>query len=82
MAFRRERGLCYNCDDKWNPGHRCKGGILLLIADNPVTEADTREVSLDSITTNEEDLPDQSQPTSDDTHPHISLHALSGVSET
>ena len=79
MAFRRERGLCYNCDDKWNPGHRCKGGILLLIADNPVTEEDTREVSLDSITTNEEDLPDQSQPTSDDTHPHISLHALSGL---
>lgn len=31
MAFRRERGLCYNCDDKWSSGHRCKGRILLFV---------------------------------------------------
>ncbi|CAA0825197.1 Unknown protein, partial [Striga hermonthica] len=24
MAARRERGLCYNCDEKFVPGHRCK----------------------------------------------------------
>ncbi|XP_006582748.1 uncharacterized protein [Glycine max] len=79
MAFRREKGLCYNCDDKWNPGHRCKGGILLLITDNPVTEEETHEASLDSMTTSEEVLLDQSQLISDDPHPHISLHALSGL---
>ena len=79
MAFRREKGLCYNCDDKWNPGHRCKGGILLLIADNPETEEETRESCVDSITTSEEAPRDQSQLLSDDPHPHISLHALSGL---
>jgi len=33
MAFRREKGLCYNCDEKWNAGHRCKGKVILFIAD-------------------------------------------------
>lgn len=35
MAFRREKGLCYNCDEKWSSSHRCKGRILLFIADEP-----------------------------------------------
>lgn len=26
MAARREKGLCYNCDEKFVPGHRCKPG--------------------------------------------------------
>lgn len=26
MAARREKGLCYNCDDKFTPGHRCRPG--------------------------------------------------------
>lgn len=35
MVFRREKGLCYNCDEKWSSSHRCKGRILLFIADEP-----------------------------------------------
>lgn len=33
LALRRDQGLCYHCDDKWSPGHRCKSRLHLLLAD-------------------------------------------------
>jgi hypothetical protein len=37
MRERREKGLCYYCDDKWNPRHKCKSPkiYLLTIMDFP-----------------------------------------------
>lgn len=32
LAFRRDQGLCYHCDDKWSPGHRCRMRLHLFIA--------------------------------------------------
>ena len=26
MEGRRKQGLCYNCNEKWHTGHKCKGG--------------------------------------------------------
>nr|KYP48231.1 hypothetical protein KK1_030115 [Cajanus cajan] len=34
LASSREKGLCYNCNEKFSSGHRCKGSALLLIADD------------------------------------------------
>ncbi|KAK9157659.1 hypothetical protein Scep_004233 [Stephania cephalantha] len=34
MAARREKGLCFNCEEKLSPGHRCKGKHLLYIVPN------------------------------------------------
>ena len=31
MKERRDKGLCYNCDDKWNPIYKCKTPKLFLI---------------------------------------------------
>jgi hypothetical protein len=31
MKERRDKGLCYNCDDKWNPAHKCKSPKLFLM---------------------------------------------------
>ncbi|CAM8923904.1 unnamed protein product [Rhodiola kirilowii] len=31
MAARREQGLCYNCDDQFVPGHRCKPKFQCLL---------------------------------------------------
>ncbi|XP_075665366.1 uncharacterized protein LOC142635031 [Castanea sativa] len=28
---RRKLGLCYNCDEKWQMGHKCKGAKLFLL---------------------------------------------------
>lgn len=33
MASRREKGLCYNCDETFTPHHKCKGRFFLLISD-------------------------------------------------
>ncbi|GAV73412.1 hypothetical protein CFOL_v3_16898 [Cephalotus follicularis] len=30
IKIRRENGLCYNCDEKYRPGHKCKPLFLLL----------------------------------------------------
>ena len=29
LKDRRDKGLCYNCNDKFVPGHRCKNSLLL-----------------------------------------------------
>ena len=31
MEERKKKGLCYNCDDKWTPGHKCKQATLFLL---------------------------------------------------
>ena len=31
MEERKKLGLCYNCDEKWQMGHRCKGAKLFLL---------------------------------------------------
>jgi hypothetical protein len=33
LQARRDQNLCYNCDEKFSPGHRCKRLFHLLIAD-------------------------------------------------
>lgn len=34
MAARREKGLCYNCDDKWGPNHKCKERYFVFVAED------------------------------------------------
>ena len=31
MEERKKNGLCYNCDEKWGPGHKCKNDMLFLL---------------------------------------------------
>ena len=31
MEERRKKGLCYYCDEKWQPKHKCKGLKLFMI---------------------------------------------------
>ena len=31
MEERRKQGLCYNCDEKWQLGHNCKGAKVFLL---------------------------------------------------
>nr|GMC77790.1 Transposon Ty3-G Gag-Pol polyprotein [Ipomoea batatas] len=47
---RRDKGLCFHCDQKYSPGHRCRGPFLLLVGtdDADATEADVQEVEPDS----------------------------------
>ncbi|RVW75473.1 hypothetical protein CK203_061524 [Vitis vinifera] len=56
MQRRRAQGLCFNCDEKFAPGHKCKGLQLLLLEENyDEEEAHTHlqgepEISLHALT--------------------------------
>ncbi|XP_061358911.1 uncharacterized protein LOC133303071 [Gastrolobium bilobum] len=41
---RRELGLCFSCDEKWNKQHRCKGKLLLLVGEEQGDEEDGEEI--------------------------------------
>jgi hypothetical protein len=72
LQARRDAGLCYNCDDKYVKGHRCRRSFHLLIVDPGDDEADTSALHVyDSFTQVE-----LSDPTPDPAQ--ISLHALMG----
>ena len=34
IATRRERGLCFNCDERYHRGHRCSSRFFLLISED------------------------------------------------
>ncbi|KAK9161050.1 hypothetical protein Syun_007391 [Stephania yunnanensis] len=48
MAARREKGLCYNCDEKFIPDHKCKNKQLLCIWPNDEPDQPTLEALVDS----------------------------------
>ena len=29
--WKKKKGLCYNCDEKWGLGHKCKNAMLFLL---------------------------------------------------
>ena len=74
MEERKKRGLCYNCDDKWAPGHKCKQATLFLL--------EGVEVSLESnhkgqyVEDNNE--VDKERRHKEETDPEITLYALVG----
>ncbi|XP_026383409.1 uncharacterized protein LOC113278901 [Papaver somniferum] len=65
MSKRRSQGLCFNCDDKYQPGHRCKSQqLFLMVADNEADEVEPSQVPM------EEQFVDSDM--------EISCHALTG----
>ena len=73
MQARREKGLCYNCDEKFSRGHRCvQQNIYLLDVDSPPASKIGEEVSdtMDAPVDTQEPSID---PPSQDDQPEISL---------
>ncbi|KAF5462657.1 hypothetical protein F2P56_018645 [Juglans regia] len=72
MKDQRDKGLCYYCDSKWNPGHKCQQPKLFLIEEVEEELSDTLKEEeaieggemLDFVTNT--------------VQPEISLHALIG----
>lgn len=66
LADRRAKGLCFNCDEKFSPGHRCK---KLFLIEGIYEEEDQldREGGYDPLAYIEEGIPG------------ISLHTISGM---
>ncbi|MCH91062.1 transposon Ty3-G gag-pol polyprotein [Trifolium medium] len=75
MDERREKGFCFNCDERFSRNHRCKARFLLLIADD---DDDSLELNhqelLDEVGSALIGLdPGEADPT------QLSFHALSGI---
>jgi len=76
MKERRERGLCYYCDDKWQPGHKCKSPSLYLLSGlELLSDVAPDDVYFDSTDTIE---PTPEFDVVECKDPEISLNAISG----
>lgn len=51
IVARREKGLCYNCDDKWGPTHKCKDRFFLLIAEEDTGDSSTIDTPIPDLDT-------------------------------
>jgi hypothetical protein len=62
----REKGLCYYCDEKFVPGHRCQRPQLFMIWDSPnISSEDT--------------VNDLLEPVENEVIPEISFHTMTGT---
>ena len=42
LQARREKGLCFKCDEKFSPGHRCKKELRVLLVHEDEEEKDNQ----------------------------------------
>ena len=54
MEERRKQGLCYNCDEKWQVGHKCKGDKLFLL--EGVNEIEPKPSGIQLVEINDEEV--------------------------
>jgi hypothetical protein len=71
------KGLCYNCDEKYFPGHKCKEQNLFMAISEDISEEDV-ETPLVSESPETTDITPPSDPP--EVEPVISLNALTGFS--
>lgn len=74
LKIRRNKGLCYYCDEKYNPSHRCKTACFLLVGHEKIEELLQDVDSVENGITTEEG----NQLSNLETTPKISLNALVG----
>jgi len=77
MQLRREKGLCYWCDDKFTFNHKCPNRNLMLLEWDDSTEATipiSESGSIPMMGNDTDFLPDGNP-----TEHHLSLNALRGV---
>jgi hypothetical protein len=77
MAECQLKGLCYNCDDKYFSGHKCKEKDLFMAISEDISEDDV-ETPLVSESPETLDITPPSDPP--EVEPVISLNALTGFS--
>jgi hypothetical protein len=77
MAKRQLKGNCYNCDEKYFPGHKCKEQNIFMAISKDVSEEDV-EVPLVSMSLEPTDITPPSDPPK--VEPIISLNALTSFS--
>jgi hypothetical protein len=77
MAERQLKGLCYNCDDKYFLGHKCKEHNLFMAISEEILEEDEETPSMSKSPESTDITPPSDPPK---VEPVISLNALTGFS--
>jgi hypothetical protein len=77
MVERQLKGLCYNCDEKYFPGHKCKEQNIFMSISKNFSEEDV-EAPLVSMSPEPTDITPPSDPL--EVESIISLNALTGFS--
>jgi hypothetical protein len=77
MAERQLKGLCYNCDEKYFSGHKCKEKNIFMAISEEIFEED-EETPFMSESPKSTDITPPSDPP--EVEPIISLNALTGFS--
>jgi hypothetical protein len=77
MVEHQLKGLCYNCDDKYFPSHKCKEQNLFMAISEDISEEDV-ETPLVSESPEITDITPPSHPPK--VEPIISINALNGFS--
>jgi hypothetical protein len=76
MNEQREKGLCYNCHEKWHPGHKCKSPRLYLLSSLELQSDDNVEDVYYDFTDLVDPVPEFD--VVECKAPEISLNAISG----
>jgi hypothetical protein len=77
MTERREKGQCFNCDERFSRNHRCKARFLLFITDDE--EVQGRLDLGESSSSDPDPTLELPGPTEEFNAAQLSYHALSGV---
>jgi hypothetical protein len=77
MVERKLKGLCYNCDDKYFSGHKCKEQKIFVAISEDISEENV-SAPLVSLSPKPTDITPPSDPP--EVEPVISLNALTGFS--
>jgi hypothetical protein len=83
MVERRKQGLCYYCDEKYAPGHKCREQKFFQIDASTSSSYDdipSDEVSDQEVAQPSDPVEDPVVTPMESMDPVISLHALSGIS--
>lgn len=74
MATKRKKGLCFNCDEKFVPGHKCKPPVFLCLM------AESDENDIETVVEEETTCIDttNNQLSHAQLTPQISFHAYTG----
>ena len=72
IQAKREKGLCFYCDEKYIFGHKCKASAHILI----ILDSETSQLEGDFVPENIVSLEEEADMNET---PQISLHAMSGI---
>jgi hypothetical protein len=62
MVKHQLKGLCYNCDDKYFPGHKCKENKLFMAIFKDISEDDGDALPQEPLPQPDDDIPPSDQP--------------------